>query len=462
MNSVSIVNIINDLIPINKKITIKGWVKTRRTSKSGISFISIYDGSSVNTIQIIADNKLINYHNEILKITTGCSVIITGKLIVSPGKKQKYEIYAELIKIAGWVSDPETYPISSKKHTMSYLREVAHLRPRTNLIGVIARIRHTLFYEIHNFFNKNGYFWVATPIITSSNTEGGGEMFRVSMLDNNSKNQLHCFKKDFFGRESFLTVSGQLNGEAYASALSKIYTFGPVFRAENSNTRRHLAEFWMVEPELAYADLNDIINLSEKLIQYLFKKVLEKRLEDMNYIKKNIEKNAINRLEKIILNKFVQIEYDEAIEILLKSKKIFEKKISWGTDLMSEHERFLTEECFHSPLVVKNYPSEIKAFYMRLNNDKKTVSSMDILFPTIGEIIGGSQREERLDILDYKIKQAKLNKKDYWWYRDLRKYGTVKHSGFGLGFERLVAYITGVKNIKDTIPFPRTSKNITF
>lgn len=464
MNSLPIINIIKDFVKIESIVTIKGWVRTKRTSKSGISFISVYDGSCFNSIQIIAHNILKNYKIEILKITPGCSIIAKGKLIKSPGKNQKYEIHANKIKITGWIDKPETYPIASKKHSMKHLRNVAHLRPRTNFIGAISRIRHTLGYSIHKFFNKNGYLWIATPLITSSNTEGGGEMFRVTTLnaDNIIKNKSKNLEKDFFGREAFLTVSGQLNGEAYASALSKIYTFGPVFRAENSNTSRHLAEFWMIEPEAAYANLNDIINLAESLLKYLFKKVLEEREEDMTYISQYIEKNAINRLKNNILKKFIQIEYNQAIEILLNSGKIFEKKVSWGIDLMSEHEKFLTEDYFSAPIIVKNYPKEIKAFYMRLNNDNKTVSSMDILFPGIGEIIGGSQREERLNILDLNIKQAKLNKKDYWWYRDLRKYGTVIHSGFGLGFERLVAYITGTKNIKDVIPFPRTSKNISF
>lgn len=465
MKTVSIVEIIKNKIKLESNITVRGWVRTKRSSKSGISFISVYDGSCFQCIQVIAHTSLINYKNDILSITPGCSIIITGHLKYSIGKAQKFEIYANLIEITGWIKNPEKYPISAKKHSIEYLREMAHLRPRTNLIGAITRIRHTLGQLVHRFFNKNGYFWISTPIITSSNTEGSGEMFQISTLlkYNHSfiKNNIN-YKKDFFGKKAFLTVSGQLNVEAYASALSKVYTFGPTFRAENSNTSRHLAEFWMIEPEEAYANLNDIIILAKKLLNYLFKKLLKERLDDMEYFTNFFEPQAISRLQKFILKDFHQINYDEAINILHKSEKIFEKKILWGSDLMSEHERFLTDEYFLSPVVIKNYPKNIKSFYMRVNNDNKTVASMDILFPGVGEIIGGSQREERLNILDQNIKHFKLNKKNYWWYRDLRKYGTVVHSGFGLGFERLISYVTGIKNVRDTIPFPRCAKNINF
>lgn len=465
INIVSIKEIINGNIKTNSEIIVRGWVKTRRNSKSGISFISVYDGSSLHVIQVIAHISLINYKSEILSITSGCSVIITGNLIYSPGDLQKFEIQATLIKVLGWIKKPETYPISAKRHSVEYLREIPHLRPRTNFMGAITRIRHTLGQAIHRFFYKNDYFWIATPLITSSNTEGAGEMFQVStLLKNNNffNNNKVDYNKDFFGKKAFLTVSGQLNGEAYASALSKIYTFGPVFRAENSNTSRHLAEFWMIEPEEAFADLNDIILLAKNLLNYSFEIILKERLDEMEYFSKFVEKKAISRLENFILKDFNQINYSDAINILIKSGKNFKEKISWGMDFMSEHERFLTEEYFASPIVIKNYPKNIKAFYMRLNQDNNTVASMDILFPGIGEIIGGSQREERLSFLDMRIKDFGLNKKDYDWYRDLRKYGTVIHSGFGLGFERLISYITGVKNIKDTIPFPRSSRNINF
>lgn len=452
---VSISSILNDKINISSIVTIKGWVRTRRDSKLGISFISVYDGSCLNTIQTIAHSTLKNYKKEVMSITTGCAVTVTGKLILSKGKLQKFEIYINQIKVVGRIENPKKYPISSKNHSLEYLREVAHLRPRTNLIGSISRIRHTISLSIHNFFNKNGYLWIPTPIMTSTDTEGAGEMFIVST--NNKEKE-----KNFFCKETFLTVSGQLTGEAYASALSKVYTFGPVFRAENSNTSRHLSEFWMIEPEAAYANLEDIINLAEKMLKYLFEKILKERYEEIIFFSKLHEKKIILRLQKFLSSKFIQIQYSDAISILRKEKKQFENKVSWGIDLSSEHERFLTEIYFKQPLVVKNYPKNIKSFYMRLNKDKKTVASMDILFPGIGEIIGGSQREERLEYLEKRILDLGLNKNKYKWYCDLRKYGTVVHSGFGLGLERLMSYITGVKNLRDLIPFPRTPKNINF
>lgn len=364
------------------------------------------------------------------------------------------------------VDDPDTYPMAAKRHSVEYLREVAHLRPRTNLIGAVARVRHTLSQALHRFFDEQGFFWVSTPLITTSDTEGAGEMFRVSTLDfhnlpRNDKGEVD-FSEDFFGREAFLTVSGQLNGEAYASALSKIYTFGPTFRAENSNTSRHLAEFWMVEPEVAFANLNDIAGLAEAMLKYVFKAVLEERRDDLEFFAERINKEAIERLERFVTSDFAQVDYTDAIKILENCGKTFENDVYWGVDMSSEHERYLAEEHFKAPVVVKNYPKAIKAFYMRENEDGKTVAAMDVLAPGIGEIIGGSQREERLDRLDARFDELGMNKEDYWWYRDLRRYGTVPHAGFGLGFERLVSYVTGVSNIRETIPFPRTPRSATF
>lgn len=364
------------------------------------------------------------------------------------------------------VDDPDTYPMAAKRHSVEYLREVAHLRPRTNLIGAVARVRHTLSQALHRFFDEQGFFWVSTPLITTSDTEGAGEMFRVSTLDfhnlpRNDKGEVD-FSEDFFGQEAFLTVSGQLNGEAYASALSKIYTFGPTFRAENSNTSRHLAEFWMVEPEVAFANLNDIAGLAEAMLKYVFKAVLEERRDDLEFFAERINKEAIERLERFVTSDFAQVDYTDAIKILENCGKTFENDVYWGVDMSSEHERYLAEEHFKAPVVVKNYPKAIKAFYMRENEDGKTVAAMDVLAPGIGEIIGGSQREERLDRLDARFDELGMNKEDYWWYRDLRRYGTVPHAGFGLGFERLVSYVTGVSNIRETIPFPRTPRSATF
>lgn len=455
---VSISDILNNHINVPSKVTIKGWVRSRRDSKLGISFISLYDGSCLDSIQTIAHSSLSNYKKEVIMLTAGCSVIIKGDLVYSKGNLQKFEIYINSIQVVGWIENPQKYPISSKKHSLEHLREFAHLRPRTNLIGSIARIRHTISYAIHKFFHKNGYLWIPTPIITSTDTEGAGEMFFVSTLNKKEKNNID----NFFSKQAFLTVSGQLTGESYASALSKIYTFGPVFRAENSNTSRHLSEFWMVEPELAYANLEDIINLAEKMFKYLFKIILKERYKEMMFFSQLYEEKVIIRLQNFLSNKFNQIEYNDAIFILQQSKKKFENKVDWGIDLSSEHERFLTEIYFQAPLVVKNYPKNIKSFYMRLNKDNKTVASMDILFPDIGEVVGGSQREERLNYLEQRIEKLGLNKKKYLWYCDLRRYGTVIHSGFGLGLERLISYITGVKNLRDISPFPRTPKKISF
>lgn len=462
----SVKEILQSAVSVGETVTIRGWVRTRRDSKAGFSFIAVYDGSCFDPIQVVVENSLSNYEQDVLNLTTGCAVIITGQVVESQGKGQAVELKASDVVVTGFVEDPETYPMAAKRHSVEYLREVAHLRPRTNLIGAVARVRHCLAQAIHRFFHERGFYWVATPLITASDTEGAGEMFRVSTLDLENlprgDNGLVDFKQDFFGKEAFLTVSGQLNGETYACALSKIYTFGPTFRAENSNTSRHLAEFWMVEPEVAFADLSDNAKLAEDMLKYVFNAVLEERMDDLKFFEQRVDKDVINRLQAFINSDFAQIDYTDAIEVLLKSGKKFEFPVEWGIDLSSEHERYLAEEHFHSPVVVKNYPKDIKAFYMRLNDDGKTVAAMDVLAPGIGEIIGGSQREERLEVLDNRMQEMGLNPEDYSWYRDLRRYGSVPHSGFGLGFERLIVYVTGVQNIRDVIPFPRYPRNASF
>lgn len=466
MSVVPVADVLHGRVAVDSEVTVRGWVRTRRDSKAGISFIAVYDGSCFNPVQAVVNNSLNNYQDEVLRLTTGCSVAITGKVVESPGEGQSFEIQATHVDVVGWVDDPDTYPMAAKRHSIEYLREVAHLRPRTNLIGAVARVRHTLAQALHRFFDEQGFFWVSTPLITASDTEGAGEMFRVSTLDlenlpRTPEGKVN-YDEDFFGKEAFLTVSGQLNGETYASAISKIYTFGPTFRAENSHTSRHLAEFWMLEPEIAFAELEDNAALAEAMLKYVFKAVLEERADDMAFFAERVDKDAISRLERFVTTDFAQVDYTEAVEILLASGQTFENAVSWGIDLSSEHERYLAEKHFKAPVVVKNYPKEIKAFYMRLNDDGKTVAAMDVLAPGIGEIIGGSQREERLDVLDARLAEMGLNKEDYWWYRDLRRYGTVPHSGFGLGFERLIAYVTGVQNVRDVIAFPRTPRNATF
>lgn len=447
-------------IPVNHSVTIQGWVKTRRDSKAGISFITLHDGSCHAGIQIVVPDSLPNYQTEVIRLTSGCAIRATGRLIASQGQGQQYEIQGEQIEVIGWVENPDTYPISAKRHTLEYLREVPHLRPRTNTIGAVARVRHCLSQAIHQFFHERGYLWIHAPIITASDCEGAGEMFRVSTLDmlhipKNSTGEID-FTKDFFGRETFLTVSGQLNVEAYCLALSKVYTFGPTFRAENSNTSRHLAEFWMVEPELAFADLNDICQLSIDFLQYLCQTVLKERADDLTFFNQFIAPGLLERLESLAHAQFEIMTYSEAVHQLQQSKQTFEYPVEWGLDLQSEHERYLAETLCKKPVILTNYPAQIKSFYMRLNEDQKTVAAMDVLVPGIGEIIGGSQREERLDILDQRMDECNLNKDTYSWYRDLRRYGTVPHAGFGLGLERLVSYITGVTNVRDVIPYPRT------
>lgn len=466
MSVVPVVDVLQGRAAVDTEVTVRGWVRTRRDSKAGISFLAVYDGSCFNPLQAVVNNSLPNYESDVLRLTTGCSLEVTGKVVASPGEGQSFEIQATEVKVVGWVEDPDTYPMAAKRHSIEYLREVAHLRPRTNLIGAVARVRHTLAQAIHRYFHENGYFWVSTPLITASDTEGAGEMFRVSTLDMENLPRTDegkvDFGEDFFGREAFLTVSGQLNGDTYACALSKVYTFGPTFRAENSNTSRHLAEFWMVEPEVAFADLDDIAGVAEGMLKYVFQAVLDERADDMEFFAQRVDKDAIDRLKRFVTSDFAQVDYTDAVDILLKCGKTFENPVYWGVDLSSEHERYLAEQHFKAPVVVKNYPKDIKAFYMRMNEDGKTVAAMDVLAPGIGEIIGGSQREERLDVLDARLEEMGLNKEDYWWYRDLRRYGTVPHSGFGLGFERLIAYVTGVQNVRDVIPFPRTPRNATF
>ncbi|AVG76442.1 asparaginyl-tRNA synthetase [Pantoea sp. PA1] len=466
MSVVPVADVLHGRVAVDSEVTVRGWVRTRRDSKAGLSFIAVYDGSCFNPVQAVVNNSLNNYQDEVLHLTTGCSVIVTGKVVASPGQGQAFEIQATKLEVVGWVEDPDSYPMAAKRHSIEYLREVAHLRPRTNLIGAVARVRHTLAQALHRFFHENGYFWVSTPLITASDTEGAGEMFRVSTLDmenlpRNDQGKVD-YSEDFFGKEAFLTVSGQLNGETYASALSKIYTFGPTFRAENSNTSRHLAEFWMLEPEIAFASLDDAAALAEAMLKYVFKAVLDERADDMAFFAERVDNDAINRLERFVTTDFAQVDYTDAVDILMNCGQTFENPVSWGIDLSSEHERYLAEKHFKAPVVVKNYPKDIKAFYMRLNDDGKTVAAMDVLAPGIGEIIGGSQREERLDVLDARLEEMGLKKEDYWWYRDLRRYGTVPHSGFGLGFERLIAYVTGVQNVRDVIPFPRTPRNASF
>jgi len=460
MSTFSVKQILAGQAPADQPVTVKGWVRTRRDSKAGISFVNLSDGSCFNPVQIVAPATLGNYADEVVRLTAGCSIEATGLIVPSPAKGQPFELQASELKVVGWVDDPDTYPIQPKPHTMEYLREVAHLRARTNVIGAATRVRHTIAQAIHRFFDEQGFFWVNTPIITASDAEGAGELFRVSTLDMmnlpRTPDGKVDFSKDFFGREAFLTVSGQLNVETYCMAMSKVYTFGPTFRAENSNTSRHLAEFWMIEPEIAFANLTDDATLAEAMLKYVFQAVLNERADDMEFFEERIEKGVIAKLRQMIDTPFVRMDYSEAIGILQSAKEKFDYPVQWGTDLQSEHERYLAERHVKGPLVLMNYPKEIKAFYMRLNDDGKTVAAMDVLAPGIGEIIGGSQREERLDVLDARMVEVGLDPAHYGWYRDLRRYGTVPHAGFGLGFERTISYITGLANVRDVIPFPRT------
>ena len=466
MSQVMVVDALAGRVQVGSQVTVKGWIRTRRDSKAGLSFLTVHDGSCFDPIQVVAPNTLGNYEDEVLRITAGCSVIVQGELVESQGKGQAFEVQASSIEVVGWVDDPDTYPIAAKRHTFEYLREVAHLRPRTNTFGAVARVRHCLAMAVHRYFHEHGFAWIHTPIITASDCEGAGEMFGVSTLDllnlPRTEEGAIDFAEDFFGRPAYLTVSGQLDVECYCQSLTKVYTFGPTFRAENSNTPRHLAEFWMIEPEIAFADLNDNADLAEDFLKFIYRALLEERGDDMAFFEKRIESDAIKRLEAFIESSFERMEYGDAIEALVKSGKSFEFPVEWGRDLQTEHERYLTEEYVKRPVVVMNYPKQIKPFYMRCNDDGKTVAAMDVLAPGIGEIIGGSQREERLDVLDQRIAETGLPPEPYWWYRDLRRYGTVPHAGFGLGFERTIQYATGMANIRDVIPFPRTPKNAEF
>ncbi len=465
MSCPSIKTLLNDAALIGQPVTARGWVRSRRDSKAGVSFLHVHDGSCFDPIQAVIPADLPNYESEVLRLTTGCSVEVSGTLVESPAAGQPCEIQATEVRVVGWVDDPETYPVAKKRHTLEHLRSVAHLRPRTNVIGAVTRVRATLAHAIHDYFYRNGFFWVNTPIITANDCEGAGELFRVSTLDlmnlpRTPDGQVD-FSQDFFEREAFLTVSGQLNVESYCLAMSKVYTFGPTFRAENSNTSRHLAEFWMVEPEVAFADLSDDADLAEDFLRSVIRVVLEQCEADLAFFDQRISKGLLDRLRNVVETSFVRMDYTDAIRILEQSGKDFEFPVKWGLDLQSEHERFLAETHVKGPLVLMNYPKEIKAFYMRLNDDGKTVAAMDVLAPGIGEIIGGSQREERLDVLDERMKMLD-RPEGLSWYRDLRRYGTVPHAGFGLGFERLLAYVTGMENVRDVIPFPRTPGHAEF
>jgi len=451
------------------RVVVRGWVRTRRDSKAGISFVNLSDGSCFDVLQLVVPGTLDNYASDVTKLTAGCSIEAAGKLVPGQGKTPALELQVDALRVHGWVENPDTYPIQPKAHTYEYLREVAHLRPRTNTFGALGRVRHTMALAIHRYFHEHGFFWIHTPIVTASDCEGAGEMFRVSTLDlanlPRSPEGGVDFSQDFFGRESHLTVSGQLDVECWCLALSKVYTFGPTFRAENSNTSRHLAEFWMIEPEVAFADLAADATLAEGLLKAIFRAVLDERGDDLKFFAERVDKTCIERIEKFVASSFERMDYTDAVKALEQAAAgghRFEFPVKWGMDLQSEHERHLTETIVGRPLVVMNYPKEIKAFYMRLNDDGKTVAAMDVLAPGIGEIVGGSQREERLDVLDRRLKEMNLEVESYWWYRDLRRYGTVPHAGFGLGFERTVSYVTGLSNVRDCIPFPRTPKNCMF
>jgi asparaginyl-tRNA synthetase len=447
------------------EIVVCGWVRTVRNSKGGFSFLQINDGSCLANLQIVADGQLDNYDSEIVHLPSGAGICVRGQLVESQGKGQSVEVQAGQVDVLG-TSDAETYPMQQKRHSFEFLRTQAHLRMRTNTFGAIARVRNTICAAIHEFFQQRGFLYIHTPIITASDCEGAGQMFRVSTLDPHNPPRDDAgavdYDRDFFARPSFLTVSGQLEAETYACALGDVYTFGPTFRAENSNTPRHLAEFWMVEPEMAFTDLAGDADLAEAFLKHVFSAALERNPEDMELFNKWVDKTTIQTLRDIIESDFVRLSYTEAIETLQKADRKWEFPPQWGCDLQTEHERYLTEETFAKPVIVTDYPKQIKAFYMRLNDDDKTVAAMDVLVPKIGEIIGGSQREERLDVLQRRMAQCDLDPEHYWWYLDLRRYGSVPHAGFGLGLERCVQFVTGMANIRDVIPFPRTPRNVEF
>jgi asparaginyl-tRNA synthetase len=451
-----------------KFVKLQGWIRTRRDSKGGFSFLELNDGSSQGNVQVIADGKLPNYETEIKRLTTGCSVTVEGEIKASPAKGQATEVHAASIIVHGW-ADPETYPLQKKGHSFEFLRTIAHLRPRTNTFGAMARLRNQVSRSIHEFFQEQGFLYIHAPIITASDCEGAGEMFRVTTLklDKIPRGDRAdwCnvdFAQDFFDRPAYLTVSGQLNAEAYACAVGKVYTFGPTFRAENSNTSRHLAEFWMIEPEMAFFELADNMDLAEAFLKRIFRDALSRCAEDMQFFKERIDNTVIDTLEQIVASDFERLPYTDAVERLEKSGKQFEFPVAWGKDLQAEHERYLTEEVFKRPVILFDYPRTIKPFYMRVNDDGRTVRAMDILVPKVGEIIGGSQREERLDVLEGRMKEQGLDAEAYWWYLDLRRFGTVPHSGFGLGLERVLQFISGMGNIRDVIPFPRAPGNAEF
>ena len=448
---------------LGQSLTLKGWVRTKRGNKN-IAFIALNDGSTINNIQVVAD--LVNFDDELMRdITTGSCIYVKGKLVESMGGGQSVEIQAEIIELYG-TADPNTYPLQKKGHSMEFLREIAHLRPRTNTFGAVLRVRHAMAYAVHKYYNDQGFIYLHTPIITGSDAEGAGEMFRVSILDAKnpplSEDGNVDFSQDFFGKETNLTVSGQLEGELGALALSEIYTFGPTFRAENSNTPRHLSEFWMIEPEMAFYEIKENMDLAEDMLKYLVKYALENCKEDLEFFNKMINKDLLSRLDMVLNNDFVRMSYTDAVDILMKSGQKWEFPVSWGTDLQSEHERFLVEQHFKKPVILTDYPKDIKAFYMYQNDDEKTVRGMDVLFPGIGEIIGGSQREHRYDRIKKRIDEMGIPEKDLWWYLETRKFGTAPHSGFGLGFERLLLFVTGMANIRDVIPFPRSPRNAEF
>jgi asparaginyl-tRNA synthetase len=451
---------------IGREVVLQGWVRTRRDSKAGFSFLELNDGSSQGNIQVVAEGKLENYESEVKRLGAGCSVSVTGLVRQSPAKGQATEVQATRITVRGW-ADPESYPLQKKQHSFEFLRTIAHLRPRTNTFGAIARVRNRVCRSIHDFFQEQGFLYVHTPLITTSDCEGAGAMFQVTTLklDNVPRDpesgQVN-YALDFFARTAYLTVSGQLEGETFACGLGKIYTFGPTFRAENSNTTRHLAEFWMVEPEMAFFELTDNMDIAERFLKRIFQDVLEHCPEEMEFFNQRIDDTAIATLQSIVDSRFVRLSYTDAMTILEKSGQAFEFPVRWGSDLQAEHERFLTEHEFKCPVILYDYPASIKPFYMRLNDDGRTVRAMDILVPKVGEIIGGSQREERLDVLQRRMADQGLRAEDYWWYLDLRRYGTVPHAGFGLGLERAIQFITGMANIRDVIPFPRTPGSAEF
>jgi asparaginyl-tRNA synthetase len=449
---------------VGRQVTLRGWVRTRRDSKGGFSFLELNDGSSLASIQVVADGGLANYESEVKRLSAGASITVEGQIKASPAQGQPTELHAARVLVHGG-ADPATYPLQKKGHSFEFLRTIAHLRPRTNTFGAIARVRNRVCRSIHDFFQEEGFLYIHPPIITASDCEGAGQMFKVTTLDLEQPPRQGGkvdYGQDFFGRPSFLTVSGQLEAEIFACALGKVYTFGPTFRAENSNTSRHLAEFWMVEPEMAFFELADNMDLAERFLKRIFRDCLEHAPEDMQFFNERIDKTVGETLRSIVDSRFVRLSYTEAVAILEKSGQTFEFPVEWGRDLQAEHERFLTEQEFKCPVILYDYPKTIKAFYMRLNDDDRTVRAMDVLVPKVGEIIGGSQREERLEVLERRMRDQGLEPESYWWYLDLRRYGTVPHSGFGLGLERVIQFVTGMGNIRDCVPFPRTPGSAEF